>query len=180
MQYSTATNRKCCFSSILSGHFIEHWSTLYYNQTRVTVVRYPSREEIQRNANNKISDAICTFIMDAGVTSRTVENHKIISTISIRDINFQPTTQMTASRTVTRLCESLGLTVSDCFMRMLGVVSLLTDAWSSCIQCGDITVPLSWVDHHLIMQKTLLDFVWILARHNALKTLTLLYDISWK
>lgn len=57
-------------------------------------------------------------------------------------------------------------------------VSLTTDAWSSRIYKGYISIKLAWMDKKWCLHNVLVDFVYFPTPHNIEKTSNLLFELS--
>lgn len=86
----------------------------------------------------------------------------------------------TVSREVIEMRNSDETKIRDTLSQIPGMVSLTTDAWSSRVYKGYLSITIHWVDKDWTLRNVLLDFVKFPTPHNGENTSTLLFELFFK
>lgn len=172
-----------CSTSTLRGHLKDHGFFLSNDQTHFETSGALRQGPIKPNAQRQrdFFAALCNWVTDAGLPFSVTENDFFKEMITCVDSHIVVPSRTSVCREVKDMCKSTEISIRDILKDIPGMVSFTTDAWSSRVYKGYLSVTMHWIDKTWCLRHVLLDFVRFPTPHNGETTSTLLFDLlsSW-
>lgn len=166
-------------TSTLRGHLNDHGFFLDSKQKHFAsggaLVDEPAKPMQQRQHEFFLS--LCHWIVDAGLPFSTVENSYFKHMISTCDSNIKVPCRTTVSKHVIEMQKAQEVSMKDKLKDIPGMVNVTTDAWSSRVYKGYLSITIHWVDKDWCLRNVLLDFVRFPTPHNGETTSNVLFEL---